>query len=131
MTDQDISLPAQLRRARESRGLSLDQAHLATGISLKVLRSLESDSTELVELVFLRLAVVSYADYLGLDVREIATVFDAETGFQPGSHTQPDVSSSLSGDLPAESSPSPGISGPLRGVSVSSGLASPSSSCSC
>ena len=72
MTDQHISLAAQLRRARESRGVSLDQAHQVTGISLKVLGGLESDSTELVELIYMRLAMISYADYLGLDVGETA-----------------------------------------------------------
>jgi cytoskeletal protein RodZ len=117
MTDQHISLAAQLRRARESRGVSLDQAHQVTGISLKVLGGLESDSTELVELIYMRLAMISYAEYLGLDVGEIAAVFDAETGYQPGSHTQPLVISSLSGNRPAKSSLSPGISGLLRGVS--------------
>lgn len=117
MTDQHISLAAQLRRARESRGVSLDQAHQVTGISLKVLGGLESDSTELVELIYMRLAMISYADYLGLDVGEIAAVFDAHTGYQSGSHTQPPVISSLPGNRAAKSSLSPGISGLLRGVS--------------
>ena len=114
MTDQDISLAAQLRRARESRGVSLDQAHLATGISLKVLTGLESDSTELVELVYMRLAMISYADYLGLDVPEIGAVFDAETGFQAGTHTQPPAPLSLSDNRPLMSAD---ISGFLRRAS--------------
>ena len=119
MTDQDTSLPAQLRRARERQGLSLDQAHQSTGISLKVLRGLESDSAELVELIYMRLAMISYAEYLGLDVAEITRVCDAETGFHAGTHTQPSppASFSVSGSGPVKSNLLTDISGLLRSVS--------------
>ena len=80
MTDQDTSLAARLRRARESRGVTLDQAHQSTGISLKVLRGLEAGSTDVVEHIFMRLTLVAYAEYLGLDTVEMAAMFEAEAG---------------------------------------------------
>lgn len=59
-------------QAREAQGKTLEDAHKKTGITLKVLRQLESDEADAVELVFLRLAARAYADYLGLDPDEAA-----------------------------------------------------------
>ena len=113
MTDQDTSLAARLRRARESRGVTLDQTHQSTGISLKVLRGLEAGSTDVVERIFMRLALVAYAEYLGLDTAEVATMLEAEAG--PATATVYEVPTSSPGD----GSVNMGASGALGRVSSS------------
>ena len=62
-----LSLSEELRQAREGRGETLDQVKQRTGISLTVLKALEEGDPEAVEAVYLRLAVVHYGNYLGLD----------------------------------------------------------------
>ena len=80
MSEQDTSIAARLRRARESRGETLDQAHQRTGISTTLLKGLESGKLDVVETVYMRLAVVAYAEYLGLDAADMAKQFDDEPG---------------------------------------------------
>lgn len=70
----------QLRQARETRQLSLDQVVLATRIRLRFLEALENDDrTEISSPVqgkgFLRL----YADFLGLPVQPLLDLWDGKT----------------------------------------------------
>ena len=77
---EQSSIGAQLRQARQKRGESLEQAHERTGIGVRVLRGLEEDSADIVEIVYMRLALLSYAGYLALDVDELTRRFDEEHG---------------------------------------------------
>ena len=72
---EELSLSEQLRRAREGRGETLDQVNKRTGISPKVLEALEEGDLEALEVVYLRLAVVHYGNYLGLDGHALAQEF--------------------------------------------------------
>ncbi|MDA0333707.1 MAG: helix-turn-helix domain-containing protein [bacterium] len=64
---EELSLSEELRHAREARGETLEQVHQRTGISLTVLRELESGDYSVVEPVYARLAINHYASHLGLD----------------------------------------------------------------
>ncbi len=69
---EELTLAEELRRAREGRGESLDQVHQRTGIGEKVLQALEEGDLEALEVVYMRLAVVHYGSYLGLDGNALA-----------------------------------------------------------
>ena len=69
---EEQTLAEELRRAREGRGESLAQVHQRTGIGAKVLQALEEGDLEAIEVVYMRLAVVHYAGYLGLDGNALA-----------------------------------------------------------
>ena len=85
---EQSTIGAQLQQAREKRGESLEQTHERTGIGVRVLRGLEEDSVDVVELVYLRMALQLYAEYLGLEADELAERFDQEHGTP---HTGPPV----------------------------------------
>ena len=69
---EELTLAEEWRRAREGRGESLDQVHQRTGIGEKVLQALEEGDLEALEVVYMRLAVVHYGSYLGLDGNALA-----------------------------------------------------------
>src|SRR5918996_3829104 len=64
----------KLRRAREQRGVSLDEAAQATRISKRYLQALEEDSPldDLLNPAYARLFLRNYAKYLNLDPDEVA-----------------------------------------------------------
>jgi cytoskeletal protein RodZ len=64
---EERSVAAQLRRAREEQGKTLEQVHQQTGLSLHVLQSLEAGNFTVVEPVYVRLALRAYAESLGLE----------------------------------------------------------------
>ena len=69
---EELSLSEELRRAREGRGESLDQVQQRTGISWRILQALEEGDLEAVEAVYMRMGVLRYASYLGLDGQALA-----------------------------------------------------------
>ena len=75
-----LSLSEVLRRARESRGETLEQVHQHTGIGQTVLQGLEAGDLQVVETVYLRLAVAHYATYLGLEADAVVRQLESETG---------------------------------------------------
>ncbi|HIC68769.1 MAG TPA: hypothetical protein EYO90_04485, partial [Candidatus Latescibacteria bacterium] len=79
MSAEETSLADQLRLTREQRGESVDYVHQLTGISEEVIRGLESGA-EIVEPVYMRLAALTYARHLGLDVDRVAELYDAQSG---------------------------------------------------
>ena len=84
MTNQDSpSLSEQLLRAREARGETVEQVNQLIGISPKVLRGLESGQLDVVEPVYVLLALKSYAEHLELDVDDMLQQFEAELGKAP------------------------------------------------
>ncbi len=56
----------QLRQAREEQGKTLEQIHRHTGLSLYILENLEAGAFAVVEPVYIRLALRSYAEHLAL-----------------------------------------------------------------
>jgi cytoskeleton protein RodZ len=62
-----------LERARQVRGVSLEEAERATRIRKDYLQKLESDDyTTMPEPIYVRAFVRAYADYLGLDGDRLA-----------------------------------------------------------
>jgi cytoskeletal protein RodZ len=71
-------IASQLRTARTDAGLDIATAEYATKIRAKYLRALESgDWTVLPEETAAKSFLRTYADYLGLDGRELVEVFKA------------------------------------------------------
>jgi len=77
MTDEERSLALQLRQTREEQGKTLEQIHRQTGLSFHVLHSLEAGEFTVIEPVYIRLALRSYAENLGLNPTRIAQQFEA------------------------------------------------------
>lgn len=75
--DEESSLARQLRQAREQQRKTLEQVHCHTGLSLRVLQGLEAGEFTVVEPVYVRLALRSYAEHLGLNATGIVQRFDA------------------------------------------------------
>ncbi len=80
MNSEDISVADLLRQARERRGESLEQVHERTQINEKILSGLEQGDFDVVEPVYMRLAALTYAEYLGLDTDQVAESYDATSG---------------------------------------------------
>lgn len=92
----------QLRSARESRGLTLEDAVKATNIRRAYLQELESDHPELLHSAtqargFLRL----YAAYLGLPAAPLITAWENPAAEQ-GAEAAPDDSTAAVSEVPAQ-----------------------------
>ena len=74
-----LSLGEELRQARVSNGITLDEAQRATRISRRYLEALESDDyAALPAAVFARGFLRSYAQFLGLDANALTADFPGE-----------------------------------------------------
>lgn len=80
---EEKSLACQLRQAREDQEKTLEQVRQQTGISLYVLRSLETGEFTVVEPVYVRLALRAYAENLGLNATSMVRQFEAIGGQPP------------------------------------------------
>ena len=80
MSEAQQTISQILRAARQERGLDIDTVYRNTSISLPVLNGMENDRFDIIEPVFSRMALLSYADYLGLDPQPLLDRFDQETG---------------------------------------------------
>ena len=81
MSDSESkSLSQQLVAARINKGVSLEDVHRVTGISSAVLQGFEAEQYDVVEAVFTRLALGTYAAYLGLNEHAVLRAFDDEYG---------------------------------------------------
>lgn len=70
-----------LRKAREAKGLSMNEIALSLKINSKILTSIEDgDQTKLPAKTFLRGFVQSYANYLKMNTDEVMAVFAEEMG---------------------------------------------------
>jgi len=70
-----------LKKAREQKGLSINEIALSLKISSKVLKAIEDgDERQLPAKTFLRGFVQSYANYLRLDVNDVLKIFQDEMG---------------------------------------------------
>ena len=80
MSEEQQSISQALRAARERRGLDLDTVYQQTCISLPVLQGMENDGFDVVEPIYARMALQSYAEYLNLDVESLIARFNQEYG---------------------------------------------------
>src|SRR5512136_2420677 len=70
----------QLRRARENRGLSLEEAEKATGIRKRFLKAMEEGRFDaLPGQIQLRGFLRNYANYVGLNGDELLTLYERQT----------------------------------------------------
>lgn len=66
------SLGGMLKRARELRGISLEEVAAATHVRLNYLRAIEQNQLDqLPGLIFLKGYVRAYVEYIGLDLNEV------------------------------------------------------------
>ena len=77
------SISEQLRQAREEQRQTIAEMHRLTGVSPNVLQGLEKGDFEVVEPVFMRMGLRTYAEHLGLDVNAITQVYDREFNAPP------------------------------------------------
>lgn len=85
-----MSLADTLRRAREARRISLNQAALETRIRQSVLEALEEgDYSGVPPRPFLRGLLRNYVLYLQLDPDTVLEEYDAETGYGPAPALKP------------------------------------------
>jgi cytoskeleton protein RodZ len=83
-------LGTRLLRAREARGLTLEDAERDTRISRRYLQALESEQFELIPApVYARGFLRSYSQYLRLDPGEMLTLFPREDGGIPAPAAAP------------------------------------------
>ena len=80
MSEEQQSISQILRAAREQRELDIDTVYLQTGISLPVLQGMENDRFDIIEPVFTRMALQSYAEYLQLEAEPLIARFNQEQG---------------------------------------------------
>jgi transcriptional regulator with XRE-family HTH domain len=114
-------LGSALIRAREARGLTLEDAERDTRISRRYLQALETEQFEAIPApVYARGFLRSYSQYLGLDPAEMLALFprDEDTPYAP------DASSRPTGQPPSAVGPQrPAWQRPSRGVEPASALA--------
>lgn len=113
MSEETIA--TKLRQAREEQGKTHEQIHRQLGLSLNVLQAVESGNFKVVEPIYIRMILKTYADHLGLDGAAILKQYNDQFGAPPpplevpppptpGPH--PQVALGDDPDLPA----APGIS---------------------
>lgn len=84
-----MSIGTQLRQARESQNLSLDQISQATHIRLRYLEALEADQFDLLpSSAQLRGFLRAYSDYLKLNSRELIQILEGNLTTSPVSTDQ-------------------------------------------
>ena len=76
--EKQQTIGEELSAARQARGLDLEEIQEQSGISLSVLQGLETDRFDVVEPVFVRLALKEYAEYLSLDPEPLLSRFDQQ-----------------------------------------------------
>ena len=89
--EKQPTLAEELSAARQARGLDLEEAQQQTGISLSVLQGIEEGQLDVVEPVFVRLALKSYAEFLGLDPEPLLTRFDQQQSLASQPRQRPTV----------------------------------------
>ena len=77
--------------ARQARGSDLEEVQQQTGISFSVLQNIEAGQFDVVEPVFVRLAVKAYAEFLDLDPEPLLTRFDQQQSLASQPRHRPTV----------------------------------------
>ena len=78
--EKQQTIGEELSAARQARGLDLEEIQRQSGVSLFVLQGIEADELDVVEPVFVRLALKAYAEYLDLDPEPFLSRFDQQYG---------------------------------------------------
>jgi cytoskeletal protein RodZ len=81
----------ELSAARQARGLDLEEIQRQSGVSLSVLQGIEAGELDVVEPVFVRLALKTYAEHLDLDPEPFLSRFDQQYGRIMKARSQPVV----------------------------------------
>ena len=120
----------RLVRARETRGLTLEDAERDTRISRRYLQALESEQFEIIPApVYARGFLRSYSQYVGLDPQEMLALFPREPGMpapreEEGPPSHENRISSVSASRPAwQPQGAPSTREPVIGVDI--GVARP------
>ncbi len=78
--EKQQTIGEELSAARQARGLALEEIQRQSGVSLSVLQGIEAGELDIVEPVFVRLALKAYAEYLDLDPEPFLSRFDQQYG---------------------------------------------------
>ena len=76
--EKQPTIAEELSAARQARGSDLEEVQQQTGISFSVLQAIEAGQFDVVEPVFVRLALKAYAEFLDLDPEPFLTRFDQQ-----------------------------------------------------
>lgn len=119
MSEEQQTISQILCAARHEHGLDINTVHRDTSISLPVLNGMENDRFDIIEPIFSRMALLSYADYLGLDPKPLLDRFNQENG--PIVSPLPEAAAAPQKTKPGLRLPIPLDSTILRAVGVTSG----------
>ena len=78
--EKQQTIGEELSAARQARGLELEEIQRQSGVSLSVLQGIEAGELDVVESVFVRLALKTYAEHLDLDPEPFLSRFDQQYG---------------------------------------------------
>jgi len=77
------SIATKLRHAREQQGKTHEQLHRQLGLSLNVLQAVETGNFKVVEPIYMRMILKTYADHLGLDGAALLKQYNDQFGAPP------------------------------------------------
>ena len=89
--EKQQTIGEELSAARQARGLDLEEVQRQSGVSLSVLQGIEAGDLEVIEPVFVRLALKTYAEHLNLDPEPFLSRFDRQYGRIMKARSQPVV----------------------------------------
>ena len=89
--EKQQTIGEELSAARQARGLELEEIQRQSGVSLSVLQGIEAGEFDVVEPVFVRLALKAYAEHLDLDPEPFLSRFDQQYGRIMKARSQPVV----------------------------------------
>ena len=89
--EKQPTIAEELSAARQARGSDLEEVQQQTGISFSVLQSIEAGQFDVVEPVFVRLALKAYAEFLDLDPEPLLTRFDQQQSLASQPRHRPTV----------------------------------------
>ena len=89
--EKQQTIAEELSAARQARGLDLEEVQRQSGISSTILQGMEAGQFDVVEPVFVRLALKAYAEFLHLDPEPLLTRFDQQHGRAFQSRQRPAV----------------------------------------
>ncbi|MYC73008.1 MAG: hypothetical protein F4X17_20085 [Gemmatimonadetes bacterium] len=89
--EKEQTIGEELSAARQARGLDLEEIQRQSGVSLFVLQGIEANTLDVVEPIFVRLALKAYAEHLDLDPEPFLSRFDQQYGRIMKARSQPVV----------------------------------------
>ena len=89
--EKQQTIGEELSAARQAHGLELEEIQRQSGVSLFVLQGIEAGEFDVVEPVFVRLALKAYAEHLDLDPEPFLSRFDQQYGRIMKARSQPVV----------------------------------------